>query len=251
LYAVNRASCARITANIAAASTASTENAAAGSDNVAATKPSTRNPQITAPDHPYGQRGGLTGSSGTPGRFRACSCTTSASFRAVETTTVRQVPRGSQQRRGTVSAASSPDTSRRRQRTAWWKLSRTQKVPSMRMRMLSVSSTSCCAIPITNPAAQASRNQGVSPAQTDAIPASNARTTTLASATVEPCVISPPRCWLDPILFSHRHLVSARRVQIEWSKRASTVGRTVRRSITVRIAWTKSSFLPIGALDDR
>jgi hypothetical protein len=46
----------------------------------------------------------------------------------------------------------------------------------MRMRMLSASSTSCCAIPITNPAAQASRNQRTSPAQTDAIPASNAKT---------------------------------------------------------------------------
>ena len=177
LYAVNRASCTRITANIATASTASTENAAAGSDNVAAAKPSTRNPQITAPDHPNGQRGGLTSSSGAPGRFRACSCTTSASFRAVEN---HNSPASTTRKPATTRNGECGEFARYQQATPAHSmveaLSRTQKVPSMRMWTLSASSTSCCAIPMTNPAAQASRNQGTSPAQTDAIPASNART---------------------------------------------------------------------------
>src|SRR5215212_4830404 len=84
LYRMKRECCAPIAASIATASTESATNTAAGSDSVAATKLSTTNPQITAPAHPYGQRGGLIGSSGAPGRFRAFSCTTSASFRAVQ-----------------------------------------------------------------------------------------------------------------------------------------------------------------------
>ena len=42
-------------------------------------------------------------------------------------------------------------------------LSRIQNVPSVRLRMLSTSSASCCAIPTANPAAHASRSQTVIP----------------------------------------------------------------------------------------
>src|SRR3954454_1983218 len=82
LYLVNRAYGTRIPASIATANTASAANTADGSDSVPATKLSTKNPDITAQPHPYGQRGELTGSSGTPGRFRARSCTTSAFLKA-------------------------------------------------------------------------------------------------------------------------------------------------------------------------
>src|SRR6188472_1328348 len=194
--------CTPITTSIATDRAESTGNTAAGSDSVAATKPSTRNPQITAPAHPYGQRGGSTGSSGAPGRFRAFRCTTSASFRAVQNhhtpasttsrpTTTRDAKRGEfatyQQATPTQSIAAA--------------LNRIQKVPSMRLRTLSPSSVSCCAIPITNPAAQASRSQRTSPAQTDVIPASNARTDHARERNSRDTYEPPPRCWLDPTVF--------------------------------------------------
>jgi hypothetical protein len=173
---VKRAYGTPITANIATASKPSTANTAAGSDSVAATKPSTRNPHTTAPAQPYGRRGGSTGSSGTPGRFRTCRCTTSESLRAVQN---HHSPPTTTSKPATTRNGKRGEFARYQQATPAHNMvaavNRTQNVPSMRMRMLRASSTSCCAIPMTNPAAQASRSQRTSPAQTDVIPANNAR----------------------------------------------------------------------------
>src|SRR5512133_2349602 len=174
---MKRAICTRITANIATASTARTGNTAAGSDSVAATKPSTRNPQITAPPQPYDQRGGSTGALGAPGRFRAWSCTPPAPFGTVQT---HHSPASTTTKPATTSNGRRGEFARYQQATPAHSmvaaLNKTEKVPSMPMWMLSASSASCCAIPITNPAAQASRSQRTSPAQIDVIPASNAKT---------------------------------------------------------------------------
>src|SRR4249919_1071613 len=80
-------------------------------------------------------------------------------------------------------------------------LNRIQKVPNMCLRRLSAKSSSCCPIPITNPAAHATLSQRISPAQTEAIPASNARTDHARERKSRDMCCSSPRCWLRPYPF--------------------------------------------------
>src|SRR6185312_1954117 len=134
-------------------------------------KPSAKNAHIVAPPHPYGQRGGSTGLSGTPGRFRARSGGTSASLSAAQN---HHWPASITSRPATTRSGQRGELARYQQATPAHNivaaLNRTRNVFSVRVRLLSASSTSCCAIPTTSPAAQASRSQELSPAQTDVMP---------------------------------------------------------------------------------
>src|SRR4029450_4969695 len=191
----------------ATASTASTGNTTAGSESVAAKKPSTRNPQITAPAQPYGQRGGLTGSSGAPGRFRACSCTTSASLSAPQN---HHSPASITSKPATTSNGKRGEFARYQQATPAHSimalLNRNRKVPSTCMRILSASSANCCVIPIASPAAQASRSQKTSPAQRDVIAARSASTDHARERSSRDTCDPPPRCWVGPYPFLASHL---------------------------------------------
>ena len=79
-------------------------------------------------------------------------------------------------------------------------LNRIQNVPSMRLRMLSASSPSCCPIPTVSPAAHVSRSQRLSPAQKELTPAINARTDHARERKARHAC-SSPSCWLGHYRF--------------------------------------------------